>query len=306
MLPDGLKAGEAVFVWSWFNRIGNREMYMNCAPITIGGSGTSDDVFNALPDMFVANINGAPKNACTTSEGIDIVFPEAGANVLVDQTGKFGAACAGGPSTPGSGSTGGNTPAPPPTGSTSVPPSVVTAPALIGGPAVDISTGIIGTSFSDIGAPSSEAPVDAPVQTTVMSTVVVSPPVQTTFMTMSTTVAADPVEPTVVPSSTTEMAAPQPTQTQSPGGGSTNGSDTFVVGPCDNTKSIIMCGSDPTTYTQCFDNNMAYGPFAVPPGTECDSTGMGGFKATKPVSRRLIRRNLSRSHRRSFVHSHGF
>ncbi|EPS39968.1 hypothetical protein H072_6402 [Dactylellina haptotyla CBS 200.50] len=285
MLPDGLKAGEAVFVWTWFNRIGNREMYMNCAPITIGGSGSSDDVFNALPDMFVANINGAPNNACTTKETFDIVFPNPGANVVVQDTGHFAAACEGGPSTPGgSGSSpvvSSSAVAAPST--TSAPPSVVTAPALVGGPGVEISTGIIGSSFTDIGAPSSEAP---------------SP---TTMMTISTTMAASPVQPTT--SSTTEEPAPVATE---PSTGGSNASGTFVVGPCDATKNSIMCGSDLTTYTQCFDNNMAYGPFKVPPGTECDSTGMGSFKATKPASSRMLKRFLGRGHRRSFVHSHSF
>jgi len=291
--PDGLKAGEAVFVWSWFNRIGNREMYMNCAPITIGGSSTSDDVFNSLPNMFVANIANAPNNACTTKETFDIVFPDPGSNVKVTDSGHFGAACDGGPSTPGgSGSA--------PATTASAPPSVVTQPALIGGPAVDISTGIIGTSFSNIGSPSSEAP--APVMTPSMTSSSMAAPVQTTLMTISTNVVASPVAPTST--TTTEESAPVATQ---PTGGSNNGSGTFTVGPCDSTKAIIMCGSDLSMYTQCFDNNMAYGPFAVPPGTQCDSTGMGGFKAITPVSSRFVRRYLGRNHRRrSLVHSHSF
>ncbi|KAF3927756.1 hypothetical protein ABW21_db0208669 [Orbilia brochopaga] len=283
-LPTGLKAGEAVFVWTWFNRIGNREMYMNCAPITIGGSSTSDDVFNSLPNMFVANIGNAPGNACTTKETFDIVFPNAGKNVKVVDGGQFTAACAGGPSTPGtsSGGSGGSPAAPAPvmSSSTTQAPSVVTAPALIGGPAVDVSTGIVGTSFSEV-APS----------------VVQS----TTMMTVSTTPAAMMPSATM-PTTTQAATAPQPTQNT---GGNSTGGD-FASGPCDSSKVIIMCGSDPSTYTQCFDNNMAYGPFAVPPGTMCDSTGMGGFKAVKAVSSRFVRRNLGRHHRRSFFHSHRF
>ncbi|RVD87958.1 uncharacterized protein DFL_002160 [Arthrobotrys flagrans] len=302
-LPEGLKAGEAVFVWTWFNRIGNREMYMNCAPITIGGSGSSDDTFNSLPDMFVANIDGAKNNACTTTEGIDIVFPNPGSNVKVVDDNRFGAACPGGPSTPGgSGSS--------PVGdepsvtsetvpsSTSQPPSVITQPALIGGPAVSVSNIVIGTSFTDIGSPS-ETAVPEPVETEATSQI--APP-QTTLLRVSTTAAA-PVEPTVAPTPTKDTSSPAPS-----GGsdGSKNGSGTFQVGPCDSSKVIIICGSDPSSYTQCFDNNMAYGPFAVPPGTKCDSTGMGGFKAIKPVSSRFARRYLGRNHRRSFVHSHSF
>ncbi|KAF3089073.1 hypothetical protein TWF102_009786 [Orbilia oligospora] len=293
-LPEGLKAGDAVFVWTWFNRVGNREMYMNCAPITIGGSGSSDSTFNSLPDMFVANINGAKNNACTTKENLDIIFPNPGSNVRVVDDGHFGAACEGGPSTPGdSGSApvgGGEEPSETVPSSTSQPPSVITQPALIGGPAVSVSNIIIATSFSDIGSPS-ETPVPGPVETEAPSQV--APP-RTTLVRVSTTVAMPmkPVKPTPTPSKGND--------------GSKNGSGTFQVGPCDSSKVIIICGSDPSSYTQCFDNNMAYGPFAVPPGTECDSTGMGGFKAMKPVSSRFARRYLGRNHRRSFVHSHSF
>ncbi|KAK6523728.1 hypothetical protein TWF281_001700 [Arthrobotrys megalospora] len=301
-LPEGLKAGEAVFVWTWFNRIGNREMYMNCAPINIGGSGTSDATFNSLPDMFVANIDGAPNNACTTKENLDIIFPNPGSNVRVVDDNHFGAACDGGPSTPGgSGSApvGGGQPSDPVASTTSQPPSVITQPALIGGPAVSVSNIVIGTSFSDIGSPS-ETAAPEPVETETPTQI--APP-QTTLVRVSTTAAAAPVEPTTAPTPTKDTSAPAPSQGND---GSKNGSGTFQVGPCDSSKVIIMCGSDPSSYTQCFDNNMAYGPFAVPPGTECDSAGMGGFKAIKPVSSRLIRRNLGRNHRRSFVHSHSF
>ncbi|KAJ5685207.1 hypothetical protein N7536_007826 [Penicillium majusculum] len=36
-IPDGISAGKYTLAWTWFNRIGNREMYMNCAPITVSG-----------------------------------------------------------------------------------------------------------------------------------------------------------------------------------------------------------------------------------------------------------------------------
>ncbi|KAF3920317.1 hypothetical protein AA313_de0210283 [Arthrobotrys entomopaga] len=289
-LPEGLKAGEAVFVWTWFNRIGNREMYMNCAPITIGGSGSTDDVFNSLPDMFVANIQNAPGNACTTTEGDDIVFPNPGKNVLVtqDPDGKFGAACPGGPSTPGGSDSAPASPVPSSGASmTSAPPSAVTQPALVGGPDVDVSSGAVAPSFTDIGSPSSSG---APMPTTTDNA---AAPVQTTLMTSSTTIAAAPV--------TTTPAAAQPT-----GGSTNNGSTNFASGSCDPSKAIIICGSDLSKYTQCYDNGMAYGPFSVPPGTQCDSTGMGGFKAVTPGNSRMLKRFLGRRHRRSFVGSHSF
>ncbi|PGH18403.1 hypothetical protein AJ79_00472 [Helicocarpus griseus UAMH5409] len=74
-IPASAPSGEAIFAWTWFNKIGNREMYMNCAYVTItGGSGGSE--FDSLPDYFKATIPGITK--CNTTEGIDVVFPNPG------------------------------------------------------------------------------------------------------------------------------------------------------------------------------------------------------------------------------------
>ncbi|KAJ5913094.1 hypothetical protein N7504_001977 [Penicillium tannophilum] len=83
-IPEGIAAGKYTLAWTWFNRIGNREMYMNCAPVTVksaSSSKRSEEVevkavekrSSTFPPMFVANING-----CTTSEGVDIRFPQPG------------------------------------------------------------------------------------------------------------------------------------------------------------------------------------------------------------------------------------
>ncbi|OOQ88580.1 hypothetical protein PEBR_12744 [Penicillium brasilianum] len=40
-IPSDAPAGEALLAWTWFNKVGNREMYMNCAMVTIGGSASS-------------------------------------------------------------------------------------------------------------------------------------------------------------------------------------------------------------------------------------------------------------------------
>ncbi|GLI79011.1 hypothetical protein PoHVEF18_007333 [Penicillium ochrochloron] len=40
-IPSDAPNGEALLAWTWFNKVGNREMYMNCAMVTIGGSGSS-------------------------------------------------------------------------------------------------------------------------------------------------------------------------------------------------------------------------------------------------------------------------
>ncbi|KAJ9353204.1 CAZyme family AA11 [Paecilomyces variotii] len=113
-IPDGIAAGKYALAWTWFNRVGNREMYMNCAPITVtGGSQKRDESSSkalskrdSFPPMFVANING-----CTTPENVDIRFPDPGDSVVyagepsnLQAVGQ--AACTGGPGPGPSGSSG--------------------------------------------------------------------------------------------------------------------------------------------------------------------------------------------------------
>ncbi|KAL7266110.1 hypothetical protein RUND412_011357 [Rhizina undulata] len=78
-VPAGLPAGTAVVAWTWFNKIGNREMYMQCATVTISGSETSTAAFEALPEMFRANSG----NGCTVPEDVDaIAFKHPGPYVI--------------------------------------------------------------------------------------------------------------------------------------------------------------------------------------------------------------------------------
>lgn len=65
-IPKGVPNGNATFAWTWFNKIGNRELYMNCAPVTISGGSDDTAFFNSLPQLFVANIPGE----CNTNNGV--------------------------------------------------------------------------------------------------------------------------------------------------------------------------------------------------------------------------------------------
>ncbi|KAF3480383.1 uncharacterized protein GIQ15_05730 [Arthroderma uncinatum] len=76
-IPTSAPDGQALLAWSWFNLVGNREMYMNCAHVTVNGGSDSKTKFNALPDMFVANVG----NGCSTIEGKEIVFKNPGEKV---------------------------------------------------------------------------------------------------------------------------------------------------------------------------------------------------------------------------------
>lgn len=96
VLPKELPSGEYTFAWTWFNRQGNREMYMNCAPVTVRGGGSDPGFLASLPDMFVANL---PSSTCSTPENFDYAFPDPGSAVLTGSQAKLateliGAGCA--------------------------------------------------------------------------------------------------------------------------------------------------------------------------------------------------------------------
>ncbi|KAL8719854.1 MAG: hypothetical protein Q9181_008004 [Wetmoreana brouardii] len=94
-IPQGINPGEYTLAWTWFNKIGNREMYMNCAPVTVTGGSKkrdthcanataeygSDEAFDkrdtSFPEMFKANI----MPDCKTKDSTDLQFPNPGASV---------------------------------------------------------------------------------------------------------------------------------------------------------------------------------------------------------------------------------
>ncbi|KAK5096153.1 hypothetical protein LTS08_007759 [Lithohypha guttulata] len=113
--PD-LPPGEYTMAWTWHNRIGNREMYMNCAQFTIaaggsaaGGSAAGGNATivesssgatgkrasqNPLPDLFKANIG----NGCSVDHGGDVEYPWPGDSLEIGPKAKLidpagGAAC---------------------------------------------------------------------------------------------------------------------------------------------------------------------------------------------------------------------
>jgi hypothetical protein len=95
-VPADAPTGDAMFAWTWYNKIGNREIYMDCAAITVtAGSGTASAAFASRPDLFVANLG----NGCTTVEGTEVQFPNPGPDVTNavqggDNVGTFTGTCA--------------------------------------------------------------------------------------------------------------------------------------------------------------------------------------------------------------------
>ncbi|KAJ4377611.1 hypothetical protein N0V83_000438 [Neocucurbitaria cava] len=84
-MPSNIPDGQYTFAWTWLNKVGNREFYMNCAPVQVGsgsGSGSTESAASALaslPDMFVANL---PNTECSTSENEDFNYPDPGKSLI--------------------------------------------------------------------------------------------------------------------------------------------------------------------------------------------------------------------------------
>ncbi|KAF8414628.1 hypothetical protein BGX38DRAFT_1247425 [Terfezia claveryi] len=90
-IPKEAKSGNALAAWTWIARTGNRgELYMNCASVTIQGSGTS--TLDNLPDMFVGELlKGDIKDGmCISTQEFYFSFPSPGDNVFkTSEVGKF-------------------------------------------------------------------------------------------------------------------------------------------------------------------------------------------------------------------------
>ena len=179
-IPDGIESGKYTLAWTWFNRVGNREMYMNCAPVTVeGGASKRSEETTALekrsnfPGMFVANVNG-----CTTPYSVDLRFPNPGDNVEYDGDSsnlmKEGTeACTGTPSFGGgsggsgggSGSGSGSSPTSTAESSPAVSASLGVSLGLGGGAAPTQASGSDGSGGVFAEASSSESSAPAPTQT---------------------------------------------------------------------------------------------------------------------------------------------
>lgn len=120
-------ANDAVFAWTWFNKVGNREMYMNCAVVSTQGGGASrrqtSTAFSSRPAILVANVG----NGCSTAEGTDVKFSNPGPDVTEESSntsapeGNCGGGGGGGNSNEG----GNNNGAAPSDGSSSTPTTVL-------------------------------------------------------------------------------------------------------------------------------------------------------------------------------------
>ncbi|KAM0721294.1 hypothetical protein Q7P37_003582 [Cladosporium fusiforme] len=82
-VPSYAPDGEALFAWSWQNKIGNREFYMDCSVVQVVSGYPQNhrrqSAFDELPGIWKADLQSI--NSCATIEGENPVYPNPGPDV---------------------------------------------------------------------------------------------------------------------------------------------------------------------------------------------------------------------------------
>ncbi|KAJ4296784.1 hypothetical protein N0V90_006832 [Kalmusia sp. IMI 367209] len=268
-VPDALPNGEAVFAWTWFNHIGNREMYMNCAHITVSGGKDDTAAFEKLPDMALANINVGSGASCKTAESSDYTFDGVGKNgdtVERVGSGPFVGLC-GGAASPGTGGSG-NTGAAPSAGTGSGSGSGSANNGLYTpGPGEGGAAQQTPAASSQAPAASSQAPVSsaAAVPATSQAPAASSQPADAVTSTINTLVTV--TAPTAPASATAPANSSQPTEapvSSAPAAAPSGGASTSTCG----TDGQVVCNGE-TQFGLCNHGTVVFQ--AVAPGTKCQN-----------------------------------
>ncbi|KAI7217734.1 hypothetical protein KC333_g4050 [Hortaea werneckii] len=88
-LPEGTPNGRLTFAWLWYNRIGNRELYMNCAPLDVTGGSDDTEFYDSLPNAYIVNM---PTSECQVPETTNAEIPYPGQYLLKNPDASFAAA----------------------------------------------------------------------------------------------------------------------------------------------------------------------------------------------------------------------
>ncbi|KAI2608324.1 uncharacterized protein GGS25DRAFT_270263 [Hypoxylon fragiforme] len=254
-IPSDIPAGKATIAWTWFNKVGNREMYMNCGQLELTGTGGTQDNFDKLPDMLVMNIAGKP----TTLESYDYKFENPGSSVEDNTSGSQVATCG------TSGCTAGDT-----------------APVVSIGAGLNVGSGSGSSASAGSGAASSSAAAPAagtstsfdggvfltqPLSGSPATSTAQAAPTTATQATPTTEAAA--TTPTTLATATSAtQAAPAQTSAASNAGsgtGSSTGSGAAMSGACTAEGTFNCMGS---SYQQCASGQWSVTmPLAA--GTSC-------------------------------------
>jgi hypothetical protein len=255
---DAPSSDDVLLGWTWFNLVGNREMYMNCARITVEGSTPGrhrraqlagrETALATLPDMFACNIG----NGCTTKENQNVVFPEPGSNLVKGDNTMMtteGNGFSGGPGGDGAASSDSSDSSGSPSSSTA-PTSDVPAAASGSAPTSSplFPNATLGASSSSQAAPPLGSNVVIPIESSTVTKPAASSTATSAAMEASTTAASDTAEITVSPlpkpSTSSSVISKPVTSSSTPSQPSTSASSTSC------TPGAITCTST-TTWSMC-------------------------------------------------------
>ena len=277
-MPDSIPDGQYTFAWTWLNKIGNREFYMNCAPIQVGsGSGgastkSSASALSALPDMFVANL---PDTSCSTAEGEDFNYPNPGQNLVEGNGASLGDSLTGSGCDQMTKMGAGNGQMGSPTQPEASQPAASEAPAATSGYAAPPASSEAPAATSGYAAlPSNGGGVFAPGASSAPAAEPTAP-------------AAAPTQPSSVPEQPAYSAAPQVPDNSTPSAPA-SGSDCT---PCDNDGAVVCMGEN--QFGLC--NRGCAVPQALANGMSCSA---GAVVATASLKRspKFPRAHLHRRH----------
>ncbi|KAM7208527.1 hypothetical protein V8F20_001208 [Naviculisporaceae sp. PSN 640] len=282
-VPADAQTGEAIFSWSWHNMIGNREMYQNCAAVTIGGGSAKRSVqkkrnnrpvvqeravaYSTRPQIFVANVG----NGCEVAEGTPVQYPNPGPDVTGDGSAAIPPVGNCGSSSGGGGGDAGPAPAPTVAPVTPPAPTSVEAPAAPAptsadapaAPAPTIPGGVFHTISTDKAAPT---PTEAPAGGDVPS----STPAPVAPIPTSEPAPAPPAPvPTTLQTATKPSSAPAaPIATGTPDAGSGSGeSGAFTPGTACSPEGQWNCIGG-TSFQRCASGAWS-AVMQMAPGTKC-------------------------------------
>lgn len=295
-VPTSLPTGSATLAWTWFNKIGNREMYMNCAPITLTGSSSSkrsdEDAaaqndtqivkrdtaaYDALPNVFLANIG----NGCITVDSTDVLFPDPGDSVEED-----GLATSSALSTPtGSGCAKAVAP--------SVSPTAVGAGATVATSPAAASVPPVATSTSEV-APTSPQVTTTTAAAAVQGSSTSNPEQGGVFATVVSPAAASATGETSTPAAS-PVATAAATGTDSPSSSTGSSSSGGLSGPCTSEGMYNCIGG--TSFQQCASGAWSVVQ-SVAAGTTCTEGQSSSLKIAAVARRRRSMRFSAPNKRR--------
>jgi hypothetical protein len=284
-IPTGIAPGQYTIAWSWSNKIGNREFYMNCGPATITAPTKKryapapkvSKRQSSFPDMFVANLQSV--NSCVTVEGQDVLYPDPGSSVV---NGTIGVnfppqvVCGGAAAVaPGSASSVGTSPVASPTspGVGTSSPAVPSTTASSGvGSDPSAASSIPASGASSAGSPGVFATGASSAPPLATSTAVVSP----------------------IPASSAPAAASSVASAAAPGASGTTTTTGAQSGPCTN-EGAWYCLAGGSSFQRCA-SGMWSTPMAMAAGTTC-TPGMSDTLSMTAAKSKRFSNHLRRTHR---------